>query len=257
MADAIAATGLTFRVKDAVLVSDVDFRAEWGELVAIIGPNGAGKSTLLSLLAGDLVASAGSATIDGIELGGAAPAELATLRAVLSQRTPIDIPFTAAEVVAIGRFPHRRDAANSGEHDTAVVAAAMERTDTRRFAGRIFSTLSGGERTRVSLARVLAQDTPVVYLDEPTTALDVAHQERMMRQVASLAAEGRCVVTVLHDLNAAAVYADRIVLMSEGRVVAEGSPREVLRADTLNETYGHPMLVIDHPLHDCPLVLPG
>lgn len=257
MSDAIAAAGLTYRVKDAVLVTDVDFRAEWGELVAIIGPNGAGKSTLLSLLAGDLRPSSGTASIDGLSLGHAATAELATVRAVLSQRTPIDVPFTAAEVVAIGRFPHRRDAANTNERDAEIVAAAMARTDTKRFAGRIFSTLSGGERTRVSLARVLAQDTPVIYLDEPTTALDVAHQERMMRQVAALASEGRCVVTVLHDLNAAAVYADRIVLMSGGRVVAEGSPRDVLRADTLTETYGHQMMVIDHPLHDCPLVLPG
>ncbi|MBT8208560.1 MAG: heme ABC transporter ATP-binding protein [Acidimicrobiia bacterium] len=257
MPDAITAAGLTYRVKDAVLVSDVDFRAGWGELVVIIGPNGAGKSTLLSLLAGDLHPSAGTASVDGLSLGGAATAELATVRAVLSQRTPIDVPFTAAEVVEMGRFPHRRNAANSSELDATVVGAAMDRTDTRRFSGRIFSTLSGGERTRVSLARVLAQDTPVIYLDEPTTALDVAHQERMMRQIAALAAEGRCVVTVLHDLNAAAVYADRIVLMSEGSVVAEGSPRDVLRTETLSETYGHPMKVIDHPLHDCPLVLPG
>ncbi|GMQ86748.1 MAG: heme ABC transporter ATP-binding protein [Acidimicrobiia bacterium] len=252
---AVSASSLSYRVGDATLVSDVDFTATRGELIAVIGPNGAGKSTLLNLLSGNLNPSAGQVLLDGNDVAGALPGNLALLRAVLTQRSPIDIPYSAAQVVHMGRFPHRRDPNNSSERDAAAVADAMERTDTTRFAARIFATLSGGERTRVSLARVLAQETPIVFLDEPTTALDVAHQERIMRQAVVLSRGQRAVVVVLHDLNAAAVHADRIVLMHQGAVVARGRPRDVLVEDQLSDVYAQPMVVVDHPFRDCPLVL--
>jgi iron complex transport system ATP-binding protein len=192
--------------------------------------------------------------LDGVDTADAAPAELARLRAMLTQQTPVDLPYTAGQVVAMGRFPHRRDPANTSDRDRAVVATAMEQTDTTRFAGRIYATLSAGERTLVSLARVLAQDTPIVLLDEPTTALDVAHQEHIMRQAVRLAQE-RTVVVVLHDLNAAAVHSDRIVLMHQGMVVASGRPNDVLEAELLSDVYDQPMVVLEHPFRDCPLVL--
>ncbi len=133
----------------------------------------------------------------------------------------------------------------------------MRRTDTAKFAGRTYATLSGGERTRVSLARVLAQQTPIVLLDEPTTALDVAHQERIMREAVRVAREDRAVIVVLHDLNAAAAYADEIVLMASSRIVAKGPPSTVLRSELLTDVYGQPMVVVDHPFRDIPLVLVG
>lgn len=256
MPDAIIASNLAFSVRNATLIEDVDFRAAWRELVAIIGPNGAGKSTLLGVLSGDLTPRSGTVHLDGFDVANAPLTELATMRAVLSQRTPIEIPFTAAEVVAMGRYPYRHDESNTDERDSELVRSSLDRTDTARFANRIYRTLSGGERSRVSLARVLAQDTPIVMLDEPTTALDVAQQQRVMNVVSQLAHEGRSVVTVMHDLNAAAVHADRIVLMSGGHVVADGTPGDVLRADVLSDIYGHRMLVTKHPIHDCPLVLP-
>jgi len=155
----------------------------------------------------------------------------------------------------MGRFPHRRDPANSSQRDAAAVQEAMERTDTLALVGRSYTTLSGGERTRVSLARVLAQETPIVLLDEPTTALDVAHQERIMAEAFALSRRDRSVVVVLHDLNSAAVHADRIVLMHEGTVVAEGEPREVLTASLLSDVYRQPLVVVDHPFRDVPWVL--
>ncbi len=252
---AVAATSLTYRVGDATLVSNVDFTAARGELVAVIGPNGAGKSTLLNLLSGDLQPSEGQVVLDSVDIADALPGDLALVRSMLTQRTPVDIPYTAAQVVNMGRFPHRRDEANSAERDSAAVAEAMDRTDTSRFAGRVYATLSGGERTRVSLARVFAQKTPIVFLDEPTTALDVAHQERIMGETVRLSREQRAVVVVLHDLNAAAVHADRIVLMNQSEVVAGGRPREVLQEALLSEVYAQRMVVVDHPFRDCPLVL--
>ena len=252
---AVAATSLTYRVGDATLVSNVDFAAARGELVAVIGPNGAGKSTLLNLLSGDLQPSEGQVVLDSVDIADALPGDLALVRSMLTQRTPVDIPYTAAQVVNMGRFPHRRDEANSAERDSAAVAEAMDRTDTSRFAGRVYATLSGGERTRVSLARVFAQKTPIVFLDEPTTALDVAHQERIMGETVRLSREQRAVVVVLHDLNAAAVHADRIVLMNQSKVVAGGRPREVLQEALLSEVYAQRMVVVDHPFRDCPLVL--
>ena len=252
---AVAATSLTYRVGDATLVSKVDFAAARGELVAVIGPNGAGKSTLLNLLSGDLQPSEGQVVLDSVDIADALPGDLALVRSMLTQRTPVDIPYTAAQVVNMGRFPHRRDEANSAERDSAAVAEAMDRTDTSRFAGRVYATLSGGERTRVSLARVFAQKTPIVFLDEPTTALDVAHQERIMGETVRLSREQRAVVVVLHDLNAAAVHADRIVLMNQSEVVAGGRPREVLQEALLSEVYAQRMVVVDHPFRDCPLVL--
>ena len=252
---AVAATSLTYRVGDATLVSNVDFAAARGELVAVIGPNGAGKSTLLNLLSGDLQPSEGQVVLDSVDIADALPGDLALVRSMLTQRTPVDIPYTAAQVVNMGRFPHRRDEANSAERDSAAVAEAMDRTDTSRFAGRVYATLSGGERTRVSLARVFAQKTPIVFLDEPTTALDVAHQERIMGETVRLSREQRAVVVVLHDLNAAAVHADRIVLMNQSEVVAGGLPREVLQEALLSAVYAQRMVVVDHPFRDCPLVL--
>jgi iron complex transport system ATP-binding protein len=251
----IIANRLTYRVQGATLVSDVDLEVSPGELVAVIGPNGAGKSTLLNLLSGNLHPTEGAVFINGIDTSDVLPGDLALERSILTQREPIDIPYTAAQVVEMGRFPHRRDEANTKEQDLAAVADAMAQTDTTRFANRTYATLSKGEQTRVSLARVIAQATPIILLDEPTTALDVAHQERIMRRAVQLARQQRTTLVVLHDLNAAAVHADRIVLMNHGTVVAEGGPRDVLQADLLSTVYDQPMVVVDHPFRDCPLVL--
>lgn len=251
----IVASSLSYEVKNATLVSNVGLEFAPGQLIAIIGPNGAGKSTLLNLLSGNLLPSHGDVTINGTNTHTALPGDLALERSILTQREAIDIPYTAIQVVEMGRFPHRRDEANTRELDASAIAEAMEQTETARFANRVFATLSKGEQTRVSLARVIAQATPIILLDEPTTALDVAHQERIMVRAAELARGGKTLIAVLHDLNAAAVHAGRIVVMNKGLVVGDGNPSEVLTAEVLSEVYEQPMVVVDHPFRDCPLVL--
>ncbi|HSG80072.1 MAG TPA: heme ABC transporter ATP-binding protein [Acidimicrobiia bacterium] len=251
----IEAVGLGYRVGDADLVSEVDLEVRSGELVAVVGPNGAGKSTLLRLVSGDLRPTDGLVYVDGERVAEMHPSEIALRRSVLGQKNPTDVPFTVRAVVSLGRHPHRRDPDNSDARDREAVEDALGRTDVTHLGERIFATLSGGEQTRVSLARVLAQDAPAVLLDEPTTALDVAHQERIMAVAAGLAVGGRAVLVVLHDLNAAARYADRVVVMTGGRIVAEGVPAEVFTEELLSEVYRQPMRVIDHPYRPGPLVL--
>jgi iron complex transport system ATP-binding protein len=252
---AFVATELRYTTGDSVLINDVDLSGDPGEVIAVLGPNGAGKSTLLRLLAGDLPPDRGSIRIGDLTVSEATPVELAQVRAVMRQGGNTEVPFTALAVVEMGRYPHRNDPDASLEKDRAAIREAMDRTDTSHLAGRVFATLSGGEQTRVVMARIIAQQSPVVFLDEPTTALDVAHQERVLREIRRLAAYGQCVVAVFHDLNAAAFYADRIVLMADGGVRAEGTPVDVLRPDLLASVYRQPMLVQTHPTRGCPLVL--
>ena len=238
-----------------ILVHDIDLTIASGEVVAVVGPNGAGKTTLLRLLAGDLAASTGTVAVMGDSVPTVPIERLALRRAMLAQRTTTDVPFTVGDVVAMGRHPHRRDAGNSAAVDHATVRSAMERTDVAHLEGRTFATLSGGEQTRVSLARVLAQDTPIVLLDEPTDGLDLHHQEQVMAEVARLGETGKAVVAVLHDLNHAARRATRIIVLHRGSAVADGPPGAVLTDRLLSDVYRQPIKVVPHPFRDCPLVL--
>ena len=250
---AISATGLGFDVDGAGLVVDVDLSVEPGELLGVVGPNGAGKSTLVGLLSGELTPTSGTVTLHGEDVTGLDTTELARRRAVLPQHTVLQFAFRCLEVVLMGRFPHE-----SGEsEDMAVAHEVMADTDTSDLSDRVYTTLSGGEQTRVSLARVLAQSCPIVFLDEPTGSLDIRHQELVMSTLRGLADEGGAVVAVLHDLNLAARYAHRVALMGGGSVVAVDETRDVLRADLLSEVYRHPIEVVEHPRLSCPLVLPG
>ncbi len=189
----------------------------------------------------------------GRPLGDRRHRDLALLRAVLPQRTIIAFPFTVAEVVRMGRYPHL-ERVGPAEHD-ATVALAMTRCEVTTLAQRQFTTLSGGEQTLVTLARVLAQDTPVLLLDEPTAALDLHHQEAVLRIARALADDGKAVLAVLHDLNLAAAYADRLALLAAGSLVAAGPPEGALDARLLSDVYRHPVVVTRHPTRDCPLVL--
>ena len=251
----VLAAGARYRVGDAVLVDGIDLSVLPGEMVGVIGPNGAGKTTLLRLLAGDLRCTEGRVALGADRVRDLSPEQLATRRAVFGQQAAADVPFTVRTVVEFGRHPHRRDPGNSAARDRAVVAEALRLTDTAHLADRVFATLSGGERTRVTLARVLAQDAPLVLLDEPTTSLDVGHEELVMGVLRHLAGRGHGVVAVLHDLNAASFYADRLLLLDRGRVRAEGGAGEVLRDDVLSEVYRHPLRVLPHPFRGCPMVV--
>lgn len=251
----LKAAGVTYSVRDRALVNNVDLELRPGELLAIVGPNGAGKSTLCGLLAGDLLPTAGEVEICGQPLRGIKPGGLARLRSMLSQHTVIRLPFTAREVALMGRHPHISRWKAPTETDYSMVDAAMRGVQVSHLADRIYSTLSGGEQRRVSIARVLAQDTPVVLLDEPSAALDIGHQQLVMSLCRQLADEGRCILAVLHDLNLAGAYADRVMVMSEGRVVASGAPEEALRPELLSAVFNQEVIVIPHPQTNTPVVL--
>jgi len=245
----------SYRIGSATLVDEVTIDIGELEFVSVVGPNGAGKSTLLRLVAGDLRPSAGSVTLDGAAPSDMRPEVLALVRSVLRPDAGGGIPFTVRTVVSLGRHPHRREQTNSAARDAAVVEEALAATEIAHLADRVVSTLSTGERTRVAIARVLAQDTPIVLLDEPTTALDLGHQEATMALLHGLARQGRTVVAVLHDVNAAAAYTDRIVVMDRGRVRASGRPADVLDDALLSEVYREPIRVVPHPFRGSPMVL--
>ncbi|MGC0409309.1 iron complex transport system ATP-binding protein [Streptomyces sp. SAI-195] len=231
---------------------DVDVRA--GEVLALVGPNGAGKSTLLGALAADVPATEGTVRIHGRPVSHWSPPELALRRAVLPQSASLSFPFAVEEVVRMGRAPWA--GGDREDEDDTAVAEAMARTEVTGFAGRPFSALSGGERARVALARVLAQRAPLLLLDEPTAALDLRHQELVLRLCRERARAGDAVVVVLHDLALAAAYADRVAVLHSGRIAAGGPPSEVLAEGLLSEVYDQPVEVFPHPRTGALLVVP-
>ncbi|MFF8414448.1 heme ABC transporter ATP-binding protein [Streptomyces omiyaensis] len=225
-----------------------------GEVLALVGPNGAGKSTLLSVLAGDLAPAAGTVRIGGRAAGEWSAPELALRRAVLPQTAALSFPFPVADVVRMGRAPWAGTAREA--EDGAAVAEAMAATEVTEFAARPFSALSGGERARVALARVLAQRTGLLLLDEPTAALDLRHQELVLRVCRERAAAGDAVVVVLHDLGLAAAHADRVGVVHGGGVAADGPPAEVFGEELLSRVYRQPVEVFPHPRTGVPQVVP-
>lgn len=254
MTKAIKIESVGFEVGGKTLLDQVTVATAVGEVLGIVGPNGAGKTTLLRIVAGDLSPSSGRATIDDQDTATASLHDLSRLRAYLGPQGVADNPFTVSDVVAMGRHPYRRTQIDPLKHDQ-IVDAAMESTDVLHLSRRTIASLSTGERQRVGLARVLAQETLVVLLDEPTSALDIGHQEAVMRLLKSTARRDTAVLAVLHDLNLAAAYADRLILLDGGRVRVSGSPETVLRGDILTDVYKQQMRVIPHPDRDCPLVL--
>ena len=246
--------GISIELGGTQILSGVDLEVASGSVVALVGPNGAGKSTLLGVITGDLTPDSGTVTVDGEPLGAWSHHELALRRAVLPQQAIVSFPFTVVDVVRMGRAPWARMAAEA--LDDEIIKAALAQTDVSHLAGRQFPSLSGGERARVALARVLAQSTQLLLLDEPTAALDVHHQELVLQVARDRATAGDGVVTVLHDLGLAAAHADRVAVLSDGRIVAEGPPAEVMTSDLLSEVYHHDIEVMEHPRTGAPLIIP-
>ena len=249
----LQANNITFRVGNKPLISDISASFTPGKLHLIIGPNGAGKSTLIKVLARLLRPQSGSIEYDQVDVRDAAEADLAKRRAVLSQAIEVAFPLTVREVVLMGRYPHF--GGRPGPLDEKIVDEVMAHFDVTEFIDRDYQTLSGGERQRVNFARVLGQlwrdgvnapgdDVPAktcryLFLDEPLTFLDIRHQIDFMKKVRSFSdAPDVVTVGVVHDLNLAARFADQIILMNLGRVIANGSPAEVLTADRIRAAFG-------------------
>ncbi|MFZ4895607.1 heme ABC transporter ATP-binding protein [Plantibacter sp. Mn2098] len=251
---AVAASGVTVQIDGKRILDDVSIDVRAGEVHALIGPNGAGKSTLLSAITGDQAITAGSIDIAGRPLGDWALRDLARRRAVLLQHNEVFFPFTVQQVVEMGRAPWQRT--ERERDDDEAVAEAIAATDIARFTDRHVPSLSGGERARTALARVLAQRTGILLLDEPTAALDLRHQEDVLRLAREAAAAGDAVIVVLHDLNLAAAYADRISLLQTGRLVVTGRPADVLTPERITDVYRYPVEVMSHPTTGATIILP-
>jgi iron complex transport system ATP-binding protein len=224
---------------------------------AIVGPNACGKSTLLRGLARLLKPTSGAVLLDGTDIRSLHTKEVARRVGLMPQSSVAPEGITVADLVSRGRFPHQRVFRQWSVDDEHAVAAAMAATGTADLAGRLVDELSGGQRQRVWIAMVLAQDTPLVLLDEPTTYLDIAHQIELLDLCVGLSRErGRTVVAVLHDLNHACRFADRIVAMKDGRIVAQGDPSDTVTPDLVRTVYGLECRIIDDPETGTPLVIP-
>lgn len=213
-----------------------------GEFVSVAGPNGAGKSTLLSLISGLRESFAGDCLIDGKALAKWPRRELARVVSFVPQSVRIEFPFTAREVVLMGRAPHAGWRGESPD-DAKRVDDAMQRTDSSEFAQRDFRNLSGGEKQRVLLAAAVAQSGKILILDEPATFLDIEHQRLIYRLLRELAASGVLVLAATHDLNLAAGYSSRVLLLKDGAIAGDGAPAEVLSANLLQDVFRVPAVI--------------
>lgn len=243
-AAALSATDIRVELGGREVVRGVSLDIRPGTLHALVGPNGCGKSTLLSVLAGVHTPAAGTVTVDGRDIGDIHTRDLARMRSMVTQQNRTDTPFTVAEVVEMGRYPWLRTP--QAQRSPEIIAEAIRLCDLTDIADRPFSQLSGGQQARVSLARAVAQDTPVMMLDEPTAALDIRHQEQVLDILCAHRDSGAAVLLVVHDLSLAAAYADRVAVMKQGRLLAVGPTREVMTPALLTETYDHPVQVIEH-----------
>ena len=245
---AISAQGLSYEVEAQTLLDGVDLHAVRGQLVGLIGPNGAGKSTLLRAISGILRYQRGTVRLEGADLKSLSSREVAAGLALIPQIAPYTHGFTSIELVLMGRYPHLGRFQIEGREDARIAREAMRLTETEQFADRTLETLSGGERQRVFVSRALAQQPRVLLLDEPTSNLDVLHQLKVFDLVRELVDEGLTAIAAIHDLNMAARYCDRLVLLFEGQVLADGTPEEVLSPETLESAFGVEAAVYRDPI---------
>lgn len=234
----LSAKSIFFSYSNLPVLKDVSISFEAGKIAAVTGPNGSGKSTLLSIMQGLLSPDSGEIYIDETPLKKLARIETARKIALVSQFSNLVFPFSVLEVVLMARHPYQGMLSFENEEDLAAASRALEITDTAQFEGRMFNELSGGEKQRVMIARSIAQDTPVLLLDEPTSSLDLKHQKFIFELLRNLAKqENRTVVVVSHDINLAALFCDKIALLKNNRIFKEGSPVEILNKSLLEEVY--------------------
>jgi len=259
----LAVSGLTVAYvsgkRTLVALREVSLRVGAGELVGLVGPNGSGKTTLIRAVTKVVAPVSGEIRLGGDDVASLPQVEVARRAAVVPQEPLLPEAFTALECVLMGRTPHLRLLENEGARDFEAARRAMQRTDTWELAERLVGELSGGERQRVVVARALAQETPVLLLDEPTAHLDIGHQASVLGLMRGLCRdEGKAVLAVVHDLTLAGAYCDRLALLrAGGSVVAEGSPEEILRPELLSEVYDAPVEVFPHPRTGRPVVAPS
>jgi len=240
-----------------IIVSDLSITLPEGEITALLGPNGSGKSTVLRTLARLLTPIRGAVYIDGCNIAKIPTKQLARKLAMLPQFSEIPSAITVKELIGYGRYPHQNLLGGFSQKDIAAMEWALAVTGLEALADRIVDTLSGGERQRAWIAMALAQQTQVLLLDEPTTYLDIRHQIEVLALVRRLNQEhGITVGWVLHDLNQAAAYSDRLIMLKQGNIVTAGTPQEVMTASNIQQVFGVEMTVIPHPINGYPTCLP-
>lgn len=253
----LAASGIDVELGGNAILSNVELTVGRGEVVGLVGPNGAGKSTLLRVVTGMLRPAAGDVAIAGEGLAALSRRELAKRVAVVQQLPEAPSTMRVRDLVILGRHPHLGLLARESRHDFDVAAEGMRRAGCDQFADRELGSLSGGERRRAFIARALAQEAPLLLLDEPTSNLDANAQVEILELVADLAAHGAGVLLIVHDLTLAAAYCDRVVLLDRGEVVAEGAPSEVVTSEHVQRVYGGGVTVLPHPASGAPVVIPS
>lgn len=250
---------VTIKAGNTAVVNAVSVDISCGDVLGIIGPNGAGKTTLLGAMSGDIELTSGSILTNGQPIGQIDARQRACQLAILPQLSSLNFPYTVEEVVALSRIPH----CTGKQCDRQIVKEALQAMDIMSLRERLYTHLSGGEKQRVQLARVMAQiwrskDAPgrrLLLLDEPTSALDLGHQQQLMQVVRRFANQGVAIVMVVHDINLAARYADTLLALSGGSALAYGRPRDVISAEVVKQLYAVDVRVISHPDNGRPIVL--
>jgi iron complex transport system ATP-binding protein len=252
----IAVDDVAVELGSVRILDDVSLSVSAGEIVGLVGPNGAGKTTLIRTINGVLTPDAGTVTVDGVDVHTLSAREVGRRIATVPQDTSVAFDFPVENVVEMGRTPYHQRLGHNGD-DGSAVERALERTDTASLRDRPISELSGGQRQRVMLAQALAQETPALLLDEPTASLDIKHQVAMFELLRTLVTEeDTAILTAIHDLDMAARYCDRLVLLADRTVQAIGSPRTVLTDDRLADAFGVRTAVTTNPTTGTPMVTP-
>ncbi|MBB4351049.1 ABC transporter ATP-binding protein [Aliirhizobium cellulosilyticum] len=254
--DRLQADTLTLRYDQRTISSDLSVSIPDGAFTVIVGPNACGKSTLLKALSRLIRPSDGQVILDGRDIHLMAAKDVARSLGLLPQSAIAPDGISVAALVARGRYPHQSFLRQWSSADEAAVANAMAATGVTDFSGRLVDELSGGQRQRVWVAMVLAQETPILLLDEPTTFLDIAHQIELLDLLADLNDEGRTIVAVLHDLNHACRYASDLIAMKDGAIVAQGKPTEIISTDLVETVFNLSAIVISDPVTGSPMIVP-
>ena len=235
--------GVGYRIGQKWLVRNIDLKIEVGQFWIFVGPNGAGKSTLLRLISGELSPTTGRIRVFGELIDEYSPQELARQRAYLQQKRDVNFPFRASEIVLLGRHPHINGAKETPT-DLTIAWEAMRQVQADMFSERLYPTLSGGEASRVDLARILAQEPSLFLLDEPTNHLDPRYQVQILRLCSLMAQSGRTVIAAIHDLNLASMYAEQVLMLREGNPIAVGAPELIFTPQQLEAVYDVPFEVM-------------
>lgn len=257
----LQAEKINYRIASKLALKEISFEVIPGKLMVILGANGAGKSTLLKILSGTIKADSGAILLNKMPLRFWQQKDMATFSAVLQQQHQLQLPFSVYEVVMMGRYPHFKT--RETKSDEEIVGNVLHKTGIHHLKNRNYLTLSGGEQQRVQLARVLAQisggeqsGARFLFMDEPSNNLDIRHQHSTLKIAKEFAQKGNCVIAVLHDLNLALQYADKIALLKNGAMKGYGNPIDVITDEIISEVYDVPLSVIHHPKSHHPMVMP-